>query len=153
MSSPCFGSSHKTLGQCCTSLLSAQRCISKSPRRLPCPHTQRTFISSPPITQEISTNLSTQPHQPPRWRATPVRMKAPFRSKPAVYGNDFPCNEDPDKLDRAYIKTLGNRGDELLAEDVKWLAVTHKSFDHGRRGFNDRLAYLGVSPEFPSSGL
>lgn len=25
----------------------------------------------------------------------------------------------------------------------KWLALTHKSFDHGRRGFNDRLAYLG----------
>lgn len=26
---------------------------------------------------------------------------------------------------------------------AKWLALTHKSFDHGRRGFNDRLAYLG----------
>lgn len=25
----------------------------------------------------------------------------------------------------------------------QWLAVTHKSFDHGRRGFNDRLAFLG----------
>lgn len=26
---------------------------------------------------------------------------------------------------------------------VQWLAVTHKSFDHARRGFNDRLAFLG----------
>lgn len=25
----------------------------------------------------------------------------------------------------------------------QWLAVTHKSHDHGRQGFNDRLAYLG----------
>jgi hypothetical protein len=32
----------------------------------------------------------------------------------------------------------------VLSDEVKWLAVTHKSFDHGRRGFNDRLAYLGV---------
>lgn len=26
---------------------------------------------------------------------------------------------------------------------LQWLAVTHKSFDHARRGFNDRLAFLG----------
>ena len=31
----------------------------------------------------------------------------------------------------------------MLSEETKWLAVTHKSFDHGRRGFNDRLAFLG----------
>lgn len=31
----------------------------------------------------------------------------------------------------------------MLTDEVKWLAVTHKSFDHGRRGFNDRLAFLG----------
>jgi len=30
------------------------------------------------------------------------------------------------------------------ADTIKqWLALTHKSFDHGRRGFNDRLAFLG----------
>lgn len=32
----------------------------------------------------------------------------------------------------------------MLTDEVKWLAVTHKSFDHGRRGFNDRLAFLGM---------
>lgn len=31
----------------------------------------------------------------------------------------------------------------MLSDDVKWLAVTHKSFDQGKRGFNDRLAYFG----------
>jgi len=30
-----------------------------------------------------------------------------------------------------------------LSEETKWLAVTHKSFDQGKRGFNDRLSYLG----------
>ena len=35
----------------------------------------------------------------------------------------------------------------MLEEEIKWLAVTHKSFDHGRRGFNDRLAFLGESTD------
>jgi large subunit ribosomal protein L15 len=47
-------------------------------------------------------------------------------------------------LDRFYIKFLGRGGDEVLTDEVKWLAITHKSFDQGRRGFNDRLAYLGM---------
>ncbi|KAI9807218.1 MAG: hypothetical protein M1825_005936 [Sarcosagium campestre] len=42
-----------------------------------------------------------------------------------------------------YVRLLGPNGHRLLTEEVKWLAVTHKSFDHGRRGFNDRLATLG----------
>lgn len=25
-----------------------------------------------------------------------------------------------------------------------WLCVTHKGFDHGRRGYNDRLAFFGL---------
>lgn len=31
----------------------------------------------------------------------------------------------------------------MLSEETKWLAVTNKSFDAGRRGFNDRLAFFG----------
>ncbi|KAI9802351.1 MAG: hypothetical protein M1833_001857 [Piccolia ochrophora] len=42
-----------------------------------------------------------------------------------------------------YVRFLGPDGHRMLTEEVKWLAMTHKSFDHGRRGFNDRLAYLG----------
>lgn len=57
---------------------------------------------------------------------------------------EFQINEDPAKLDKAYIRILGKDGDRLLTDEVKWLAVTHKSFDHGRRGFNERLAYLGI---------
>ena len=54
-------------------------------------------------------------------------------------------NGDPKILDSAYVRMLGPGGDKVLGEEVKWLAVTHKSYDHGKRGFNDRLAYLGMS--------
>lgn len=84
-----------------------------------------------------------------RWQATPPRMTAPFRSKPPVQ-NGFIVNDDPDRLDDVYVKMLGTNGDRLLTEEVKWLAVTHKSFDHGRRGFNERLAFLGMSSSYLS---
>lgn len=81
----------------------------------------------------------------PRWAQTPPRMKAPFsphitkdpsRSKWTV-------NSDPKRLDEAMDNFLGRDGHRLLPEELKWLSITHKSFDQGRRGFNDRLAYLG----------
>ena len=80
----------------------------------------------------------------PRWKSTPARYKAPVRSKPPVLDNDFVVNEDPARLDRVYVRILGRGGESMLTEEVKWLAVTHKSFDHGKRGYNDRLAFLGM---------
>ena len=74
-------------------------------------------------------------------------MTAPHRSKPAV-DNDFEVNEDPEKLDRVYDRILGRDGHKILTEEVKWLAVTHKSFDHGRRGYNERLAFLGMHAKY-----
>lgn len=71
-------------------------------------------------------------------------MVAPFRTRPLPKGPVFRVNEDPRRLDDAYIRMLGPGGDKVLSDEVKWLAVTHKSFDHGRRGFNDRLAFLGT---------
>ena len=70
-------------------------------------------------------------------------MTAPFRSKPLPLDNEYKVNEDPRRLDQVYIKVLGSGGGKMLTDEVKWLAVTHKSFDHGSRGFNDRLAFLG----------
>ena len=71
-------------------------------------------------------------------------MMAPFRSRPPVANNDFVVNSDPRRLDDVYDRVLGKGGRAMLTEEVKWLAVTHKSFDHGRRGFNDRLCFLGM---------
>jgi large subunit ribosomal protein L15 len=70
-------------------------------------------------------------------------MKAPYRWRPA--NKEWKCNSDPELLDQFYNKFLGRGGDQMLTEEVKWLAITHKSFDQGRRGFNDRLAFLGMS--------
>lgn len=79
----------------------------------------------------------------PRWQATPERMRAPFRSRPRHVDDGHKVNDDPRRLDHVYIKMLGDGGERVLTDEVKWLAVTHKSFDHGRRGYNDRLAFLG----------
>jgi large subunit ribosomal protein L15 len=80
----------------------------------------------------------------PRWSHTPAAMKAPFRSHPEEPSyKQIQTNNDPKKLDAVYVRFLGPGGDQLLSDETKWLAVTHKSFDHGRRGFNDRLAFMG----------
>lgn len=54
-------------------------------------------------------------------------------------------NSSPERLDEMYERLLGPGGSKMLPEELKWLAVTHKSFDQGRRGFNDRLALMGMS--------
>lgn len=69
---------------------------------------------------------------------SPHRVKDPSRKVWAV-------NDDPKKLEQMYQRLLGPGADRLLPEEIRWLAVTHKSFDQGRRGFNDRLAFLGMS--------
>ncbi|RYO73738.1 hypothetical protein DL762_010368 [Monosporascus cannonballus] len=81
----------------------------------------------------------------PRWSRTPPRMKAPF--SPHITKDPsrsrWKVNQDPKKLDEALNRVLGPHGERMLPDELKWLAVTHKSFDQGRRGFNDRLAFLG----------
>lgn len=95
-------------------------------------------------TPSRATEYDTEAAGRPRWQQTPPRMVAPHRIRPAAKGGIHKVNDDPKKLDDAYIRMLGPGGDKMLGDDVKWLAVTHKSFDHGKRGFNDRLAYLGM---------
>ncbi|KAI9843389.1 MAG: hypothetical protein M1837_006415 [Sclerophora amabilis] len=70
-------------------------------------------------------------------------MVAPVRHRSNNPHLNWKVNTDPKQLDLMYIRLLGPDGHHLLTQEVKWLAVTHKSFDHGRRGFNDRLAFLG----------
>ncbi|KAI1376545.1 ribonuclease-III-like-domain-containing protein [Hypoxylon crocopeplum] len=80
-----------------------------------------------------------------RWTFTPERMKAPF-SQHIIKDptrSHWKVNEDPKKLDGVLNNFLGRDGERMLPDELKWLAVTHKSFDQGRRGFNDRLAFLG----------
>ncbi|GAB7340315.1 hypothetical protein MBLNU457_6768t1 [Dothideomycetes sp. NU457] len=70
-------------------------------------------------------------------------MAMPVRIRPMRQPSTFKVNSDPEKLDTALNRMIGNNAASMLPEEIKWLAVTHKSFDHGRRGNNDRLSYLG----------
>jgi large subunit ribosomal protein L15 len=73
-------------------------------------------------------------------------MKAPMQLDHAKSSHNkiWLVNSNPERLDAMYVRLLGPRGDKVLPEELKWLAVTHKSFDQGRRGFNDRLAMMGT---------
>ena len=70
-------------------------------------------------------------------------MRAPPKPPRKPFVKPLQVNTDAKKLDKMYSTFLGADGESLLSEETKWLAVTHKSFDFGRRGFNDRLSFLG----------
>lgn len=113
------------------------------PPRHPLPQpSPKSFSTIPPSRQD---DLASTASEQPRWRAPPPRMVSRGASNRSFRPTrPFVVNEDPQKLDDVLIRVLGKDGDQLLTDEVKWLTVTHKSFDHGRRGFNDRLAYLGM---------
>jgi len=87
----------------------------------------------------------TEKGERPRWSYTPEKMKAPYPWRITDPEKKWECNSDPKRLDQFYIKFLGRGGDQVLTEEIKWLAITHKSYDQGRRGFNDRLAFFGMN--------
>lgn len=101
---------------------------------------QSAFSTTRSTSQEFDVDRAERP----RWQQTPKGMAMPARTRRAPQQAPFLVNEDPAVLDEAYRKMLGQGGDQMLPEELKWLAVTHKSFDHARRGFNDRLAFLGT---------
>lgn len=95
-------------------------------------------------TSRSDTQYETDGGDRPRWSYTPEKMKAPYPWRIKDTEKVWECNSDPARLDQFYINFLGRGGDKVLTEEVKWLAITHKSFDQGRRGFNDRLAFFGI---------
>ncbi|KHN94944.1 Ribonuclease III [Metarhizium album ARSEF 1941] len=126
--------------------MSLRRCRAHFPRAR---HTIRALTPSLRTYATESTTESAQaPLQessPPRWSQTPAGMKAPMQLDFAKSFKNkiWKVNNDPAKLDNMYNRLLGPGGSKMLPEELKWLAVTHKSFDQGRRGFNDKLALMG----------
>ncbi|KXT17585.1 hypothetical protein AC579_6165 [Pseudocercospora musae] len=94
-------------------------------------------------------NVSSEPQsQLPRWKQTPPALTMPIRLRAQPNQPVWEANTDDERLDQAYDSFCGRvagnkRGRDLLSEEVKWTAITHKSHTHGTQGFNDRLAYLG----------
>ena len=122
------------------SLQSLSRQVSRRP--CSCSSSIRTFSAS----SSLKEYKDSSPTSRPRWSYTPPKMVAPYPLRIKDPDKAWECNSDPKRLDQFYINFLGRDGHEVLTEEVKWLAVTHKSFDQGRRGFNDRLAFFGMLP-------
>jgi len=140
----------KTLRQCRPTM--QQPLIRRLPGASPV-SVRRQFSSSTPRRQDDNLDESAvegQGSERPRWTYTPERLKGPFRiNQPKKESRTvWSVNEKPELLDAMYKRLLGHNGDKMLPDEIKWLAVTHKSFDYGRRGFNTRLAYYGTVGSF-----
>ena len=105
---------------------------------------RRGISTTSPRSEAEEQSVEENSENTPRWAQTPPRAKAPFSLRLHSKRPEFFVNHDPLRLDQFYIGMLGDGGHKVLSEEVKWLAITHKSFDQGRRGFNDRLAFLGM---------
>lgn len=122
-------------------------CLHSQPLRRKNLRSSRNVSTASPQLSE----MEVEPEPSPRWSHTPPAMKAPFSARLKKEGaRPLKINSDPRKLDQVYVRFLGQGGDKLLSEETKWLAVTAKSFDHGRRGFNDRLAFFGQLLPYPA---
>ncbi|KAJ5223432.1 hypothetical protein N7468_007974 [Penicillium chermesinum] len=117
-----------------------------APRPLSTLISRRPFSTSPKsgstAEQSSEQDIAIEEAKRPRWSYTPPAAKAPFSLRARKHP-EYRVNEDPAVLDQFYVRLLGDGGEKVLQDELKWLAVTHKSFDQGRRGFNDRLAFLG----------
>ncbi|OAA74739.1 RNase III domain protein [Akanthomyces lecanii RCEF 1005] len=133
------------LQPCRTSLLRSRQAARAF---LPRAHSYATTAAETPESFKISespASKTTSSSSSPRWSHTPAGMKAPLQMDFAKNPRNkvWAVNNDPARLDQMYERLLGQGGSKMLPDELKWLAVTHKSFDQGRRGFNDRLALVG----------
>lgn len=122
-----------TTRQTTTSILSSSsRCLHFKIAR---PHLlvpiQRRCLHQEPEQQTFPPPATSRLYRPIRATASfPVRERKPFL-----------VNTDPERLDAMYRRLLG--GDLGLSDEVKWQAITHKSFDHGWQPFNEKLSIFG----------
>ncbi|KJZ73932.1 hypothetical protein HIM_06600 [Hirsutella minnesotensis 3608] len=123
----------------------AYRCLSPSLRTFATDGSSTTTTTTTTKSNSESNAPATQDKPVPRWSQTPPAMKAAVQVNWAKKPENkvWRVNSDPEMLDQMYDRLLGRDGRNMLPEELKWLAITHKSFDQGRRGFNDRLALMG----------
>jgi len=130
---------------------SVKQLSSAVPRHNQCSHVApcwRQFSHSAPraVVVSVPEHQDTPESMIPRWKRTPPALQYPFRVNSPSRQKPLRINNNPDVLHAVLDRILGKDGWNTLNEETRWLAVTHKSFDQGRRGFNDRLSYLGHFP-------
>ncbi|KAF4555190.1 Hypothetical protein D9617_3g022620 [Elsinoe fawcettii] len=101
-----------------------------------------TQTTSPPPTHPSNTARHTTTPPPPLGKIS-HRLSPRGNMLLRPTSRPFAVNDSPAVLDEMYTSLLGPSGHLLLPQELKWLAVTHKSFDHGWQGNNDRLAFFG----------
>lgn len=134
------------------SLVSSSRTFATSRR---CLHQEPTSEAAAvvPETSETTPEVSgtakkTYERKPERLAYKPVKKYQNVRPQPiAPYGvrvrQPYIVNDNPKMLDAMYKDLFG--ADEFgLENGLKWQAVTHKSFDHGRQPYNEKLALMGM---------
>ena len=137
---------------CRTALARTSRQALRLPGLRACYATDTTTTTPPaattPTPESFKVSESQTGEPAPRWSQTPAAMKAPVQMQRSKKPHNavWSVNSSPEELDDMYNRLLGQGGSKMLPEELKWLAVTHKSFDGGRRGFNDRLALMGMFP-------
>lgn len=75
---------------------------------------------------------------------TRPQPRAPVKHRERA--QEFKVNDNQAVLDEMYGKLLGPQGVNVLTPELRWQAVTHASFDHGRQPYNNKLAFLGMDP-------
>ncbi|BFZ60007.1 hypothetical protein YB2330_001029 [Saitoella coloradoensis] len=80
--------------------------------------------------------ISPSPALARSFASTAPSHKAPH---PLRVRQNFDVNDDIEAV-QAQIKKLTG---ETLPDELAWQAVTHKSFAHGKEGYNDKLAFMG----------
>ena len=94
-------------------------------------------------------NVLTYDQKPQRLEYQPVKRYQNVRPQPLApfsvrVRQPYIVNDSPKKLDAMYRELFGT--DKFnLPDDLKWQAVTHKSFDHGRQPYNEKLMFMGTS--------
>ena len=73
---------------------------------------------------------------------TRPQPRAPVKHRATA--QEFKVNDNQAVLDEMYGKLLGPQGVNVLTPELRWQAVTHASFDHGRQPYNNKLAFLGM---------
>nr|POE87326.1 hypothetical protein CFP56_29915 [Quercus suber] len=133
----------------------------------------RTHAFSTSSTQHQRSRDALPSEDSPRWMKVPHRMRMPLRLRPEPKGPVWKVNTEQAPVDDMYDKFFAKAGGRthgraVLPDEIKvrlfptktlsavafqltahifrapqWLAITHKSFEHGAMGNSDRLAFLG----------
>ena len=122
-----------------TNLLQRAAAVTAAPHAGQQQQQQPTILHIYPLPRtKVYEHTRPQPRAPVRHRLLPGRAAAEFK-----------VNDDQRVLDDMYTKLFGRgqQGAELLVPELRWQAVTHISFDHGRQPYNNKLAFLGKVAE------